>query len=126
MFAQSLRASRSTLTRCLRNPIAARRTFITPTAIRQADIIQEIYLRELKAYKPTPIKSTDAESQVKQWKAPAPPSPPAEGTQGLANELAAYEAQEVEVEGAAITEGGPVIVEQDWFEEDIEDEPAKH
>jgi len=126
MLAQYLRASRSTLTRCLRQPTTARRTFITPTAIRQADTIQEIYLRELKAYKPTPIKPTDAEGQVKQWKVPAPPSPPAEGTQGLANELATYEAQEVEVEGAATTEEGAVIAEQDWFEEDVEDEPARH
>ncbi|RPB20201.1 hypothetical protein L211DRAFT_841868 [Terfezia boudieri ATCC MYA-4762] len=125
MLAQSLRASRSTLTRCLRQPIAARRTFITSTAIRQADIVQDIYIRELKACKPAPIKLSDAEGQVKQWKAPAPPSIPTEGTQGLANELAAYEAQEVEVESAT-AEGGAIIAEQDWFEEDIEDEPAKH
>ncbi|KAF8453474.1 mitochondrial F1F0 ATP synthase-like protein subunit Atp14 [Terfezia claveryi] len=126
MFAQSLRASRFTLTRCLRQPIAARRTFITSAAIRQADIVKDIYIRELTAYKPAPIKLTDAEGQVKQWKAPAPPSAPTEGTQGLANELAAYEAQEVEVEGATTTEGGAIVAEQDWFEEDIEDEPAKH
>lgn len=44
----------------------------------------------------------------------------------MAQELTAYESQEVETE-TAVAEGGNVInTEADWFEDDIEDEPVKH
>lgn len=69
MLAQSMRASvrylqssidppltvlqRSLLARAARQQSIAlsRRTIMTPTAIRSAELVQDLYLRELKAYK---------------------------------------------------------------------------
>ncbi|KAJ6152677.1 hypothetical protein N7497_006996 [Penicillium chrysogenum] len=111
MMSQSLRASRTLFSRASRAQVSvARRTFLT-SAVRQADPVQDLYLRELKAYKPTPIKAGDAEEHS-----------PEEAN--LASELSAYESQEVEVEGqAAAGEAAPV--EQSWFEEE-EEAPAAH
>ncbi|KAJ5493078.1 hypothetical protein N7539_001824 [Penicillium diatomitis] len=110
MMSQSLRASRSLLTRASRQqvPVAARRTFLT-SAVRRADQVQDLYLRELKAYKPTPVKPSDAEGNEA----------------NLASELSAYEAQQVEVEGqSAAGEAAPA--EESWFEEDEEEAAAAH
>ncbi|KAJ5255518.1 hypothetical protein N7505_010669 [Penicillium chrysogenum] len=105
MMSQSLRASRTLFSRASRAQVSvARRTFLT-SAVRQADPVQDLYLRELKAYKPTPIKAGDAEEHVQKFTAPKPPP-------------------EVEVEGqAAAGEAAPV--EQSWFEEE-EEAPAAH
>ncbi|KAL2854417.1 ATP synthase complex subunit H-domain-containing protein [Aspergillus pseudoustus] len=124
MMSQSLRASRSLFTRVSRQqvPSVARRTFLTST-VRRADPVQELYLRELRAYKPTPIKPGDAEAHVQQFSAPAAPKSPEEAN--LANELSAYETQEVEVEGQAAS-GEAAPVEESWFEEEEEETPAAH
>ncbi|KAJ5174393.1 uncharacterized protein N7482_000270 [Penicillium canariense] len=124
MMSQSLRASRSILTRASRQqvPVAARRTFLT-SAVRRADQVQDLYLRELKAYKPTPVKPSDAEGNVHKFALPQAPASPEEAN--LASELSAYEAQQVEVEGqAAAGEAAPV--EESWFEEDEEEAAAAH
>ncbi|KAF8477531.1 ATP synthase complex subunit H-domain-containing protein [Kalaharituber pfeilii] len=123
MLAQSLRRAHPTLTRCLRQPATLRRTFIVPTAVCQSEMVQEIYLRELRAYKPAPLKASDAEGQVKAWRSPTPPTPP---TETLVNDLTAYEAQAVEVEGQAETSSTVAEFESDWFEEDPEEEGGKH
>ncbi|KAH0542693.1 hypothetical protein FGG08_002926 [Glutinoglossum americanum] len=121
MLARSIRASRSSLARIARQRQAdvSRRTFITPTAIRQVDLVQDLYIKELKAYKPTPIKASDAEGSVQKWSAPPPPKSPEEGD--LANGLKAYEEQQVEVEGQVIP-GEVSATEEDWFEEEEEEE----
>ena len=86
-----------------------------------ADPVQELYLRELKAYKPTPAKPGDAEAHVQKFAIPKPPQSPEESN--LANELGSYEGQEVEVEGqAAAGEAAPV--EEGWFVEEEEEAPA--
>lgn len=84
-----------------------------------ADLVQDIYLKELKAYKPTPIKPSDAEGQVQKFTAPKPPQAPAEGD--IASELKDYEEQQVEVEGQS-SEGGSGVADEDWFEEEEDDE----
>ncbi|KAL2803083.1 ATP synthase complex subunit H-domain-containing protein [Aspergillus granulosus] len=124
MMSQSLRASRSLFTRVSRQqvPSVARRTFLT-SAVRRADPVQELYLRELRAYKPTPVKPGDAEAHVQKFSAPAAPKSPEEAN--LANELSAYETQEVEVEGQAAS-GEATPVEESWFEEEEEETPAAH
>ncbi|KAI5811626.1 mitochondrial F1F0 ATP synthase subunit Atp14 [Peziza echinospora] len=126
MIAQVARASRSSLTSVLRTvrPTQAR-TFIVPTAARKADLVQEIYLRELRAYKPTPVKAGDADAHVKAWRQPSAPTPPA--TAALAAELPEYVAQVVEVETGepADATAGEAAAESDWFEEDPEEE-VKH
>ncbi|OBT51914.1 hypothetical protein VE04_08428 [Pseudogymnoascus sp. 24MN13] len=101
MLAQSIRASRSSFARLARSQFISKRTLITPTAVRQADLVQEMYLKELKAYKPAAVKASDAEGHLK-----------------------AYEDSTVEIEGQAEA-GSEAAVEQDWFEEP-EEESAKH
>ncbi|KAK3686855.1 ATP synthase F0 subcomplex subunit H atp14 [Vermiconidia calcicola] len=97
MLAQSLRASTST-----------------------ADLVQDMYLKELKAYKAPATKPNDAEGQVQKFNMPkAPPSPEEADIQ---NDLKAYEDQVPEVEGQAASGGSGSAVEQDWFEEPEEEE----
>ncbi|KAL5002349.1 ATP synthase complex subunit H-domain-containing protein [Aspergillus recurvatus] len=124
MMSQSLRASSSLFARVARQqaPSVARRTFLT-SAVRRADPVQELYLRELRAYKPTPVKPGDADAHVQKFSAPAAPKSPEEAN--LANDLSSYESQEVEVEGqAAAGEAAPA--EESWFEEDEDETPAAH
>ncbi|KAJ9632223.1 ATP synthase F0 subcomplex subunit H atp14 [Taxawa tesnikishii (nom. ined.)] len=119
MLAQSLRTSGRTIARVARqqNAISFRRTFITPTAVRQADLVQDMYLRELRNYKVPQVKASDAQGHVQTFSMPQAPKSPEETD--IQNELQAYEQQQVEVEGQA-AEGGAAPVEQDWFEEEEE------
>ncbi|KAI9714092.1 MAG: hypothetical protein M1812_006539 [Candelaria pacifica] len=119
MFARSIRASSSSLARVAGQH--ARRTFVTPTIIRQADLVQDLYLRELKAYKPTPVKASDADGHVQKFTAPKAPLSPEEGN--IANDLKAYEDQTVEIEGQAIS-GEDAAKNDDWFEEEAEEESS--
>lgn len=83
-------------------------------------MVQDLYLKELKAYKPAPVKDSDADAHVQKFAAPSPPKSPEEGN--IVGDLKTYESQEVELEGQA-SSGEAAPVEEDWFEED-EDEPA--
>ena len=84
-----------------------------------ADIVQDMYLKELKSYKSAAVKPSDADGHVQKWAAPAAPKSPEEAD--IASELKAYEASSVDVEGQA--EGGAAVEEeQDWFEEEKEEE----
>lgn len=76
-----------------------------------ADLVQDLYLRELKAYKTPTVKASDAEGQVQKFALPQAPASPEEAD--IANELSAYETQQVEVEGQS-TEDGAAPVE-DWY-----------
>lgn len=88
-----------------------------------ADLVQDLYLRELRAYKPSPPKPGDAEAHVQKFSVPKPPPSPEEAN--LAGDLQSYESQQVEVEGqAAAGESAPA--EDNWFEEPEEDTPASH
>lgn len=88
-----------------------------------ADLVQDLYLKELKAYKAPAVKATDAEGHVQTFNAPKPPKSPEETD--IASELKAYEASTVEVEGQPDA-GAAVEAEQDWFEEEPEEEAAHH
>lgn len=88
-----------------------------------ADLVQDLYIKELKAYKPTPIKASDSEGQVQIFNAPKPPKSPEEAD--IANELKAYESSTVELEGQA-ADGAPAAPEQDWFEEEPEEDAHAH
>ncbi|KAL1953170.1 hypothetical protein VTO42DRAFT_3430 [Malbranchea cinnamomea] len=123
MMSQSLRASRSLLARATRQSVVVvRRSFVT-TAVRQADPVQELYLRELRAYKPAPTKPSDADAFVQKFTVPSPPPSPEESN--IASELKAYENQEVEVEGQA-SSGEPTPIEEDWLEFDEAEEAPAH
>ena len=84
--------------------------------------MQELYLKELKAYKPAAVKASDAEGQVLKFNPPKAPTSPEEAD--IAKELKAYEESTVELEGQAEA-GSPEAAEQDWFEEP-EEETAHH
>jgi F-type H+-transporting ATPase subunit h len=86
--------------------------------------VQDLYLRELKAYKPTPVQAGDSEGQVQKFAVPKAPASPEESD--IASDLKTYETQQVELEGSS-TEGGAAPVEEDWFEEEPEDDaPVAH
>jgi len=89
-----------------------------------ADLIQDLYLKELKAYKPPPQKASDAEGHVQKFSPPAAPKSPEETN--LAGDLKAYGDQVVEVEGQS-SSGETQEVQEDLFEEpEPDDEPAHH
>ncbi|KAK3167343.1 hypothetical protein OEA41_010470 [Lepraria neglecta] len=98
-----------------------RRTFLAPTAALRADIVQDLYIKELKAYKTPSVKPSDSEGHVQKFSPPNAPKSPEEGD--IANDLKAYEQQQPEVEGQA-SGGEATAVEEDWFEDDVEEEAA--
>ena len=80
-----------------------------------------MYLKELKAHKPTPVKAGDEKGHVQEFSAPKAPQSPEEAD--LQNDLKDYEAQVPEVEG----QQGSAGVVEDWFvEESEEDEEHAH
>lgn len=119
--ASTARSAVSAITRVAR--VNAVRGFIAPTVSRRADFVQELYLKELKAYKPTPIKESDSVGQVQTFSAPKTPKSPEETD--LANSLKEYENMAVEVEGQETVVAGstPAAVE-DWLVEEEEDDHA--
>ncbi|KAI9830405.1 MAG: hypothetical protein M1826_004828 [Phylliscum demangeonii] len=127
MLAHSFKVVRPALASRLRasgaSATLSKRTLITPTPVRQADLVQELYLQELRRYRPPPLKASDAEGHVQKFTVPKPPRSPEEGD--IASELKAYEEQQVEVEGQAGAEEEvrpPMIA---WFEDGGEDEEEK-
>ncbi|PCH42896.1 hypothetical protein WOLCODRAFT_102755 [Wolfiporia cocos MD-104 SS10] len=75
--------------------------FSTSAAARK-DFIQELYLKELKAYKPPPPAKDAHVGAVKTYSIPPAPQPPTIPVD-LASELSAYDATEPVVAGAAET-----------------------
>ncbi|KAK3341113.1 ATP synthase complex subunit H-domain-containing protein [Lasiosphaeria hispida] len=101
------------------------RTFIAPTVSRRADFVQELYLKELKAYKPTPIKESDSVGHVATFSVPKTPKSPEEAD--LASSLNEYESMAVEVEGNEGLEAGKATaVVEDWLVDEEEEEGAHH
>jgi hypothetical protein len=76
-----------------------------------ADLVQDLYLRELKAYKTPALKASDSEGQVQKFVLPQAPASPEEAD--IASQLGAYETQEVEIEGQAAEEGAAPV--EDWY-----------
>jgi F-type H+-transporting ATPase subunit h len=92
-----------------------------------ADFVQELYLKELKAYKATPVKDSDAAGHVQTFSVPKAPKSPEEAD--LASSLQEYENMAVEVEGqdaAATAPGAAAPVLEDWLVEEEEEEGGAH
>ncbi|KAI8980997.1 ATP synthase complex subunit H-domain-containing protein [Pilobolus umbonatus] len=70
-------------------PAMAVRSF-SVAAVMQKDVLQDLFLKELKAYKPTPVATED--NVVKDLKLPAAPVVP-EVDADLSQQLAAYDAE---------------------------------
>ncbi|KAF9444946.1 hypothetical protein P691DRAFT_676644 [Macrolepiota fuliginosa MF-IS2] len=77
------------------------RTFASTTVARK-DLVQDIYLREIKAYKPTPLAKDAHVGAVKQFNLPPTPKAPAVPAD-LASELSTYDAAEPSVATAPVT-----------------------
>jgi F-type H+-transporting ATPase subunit h len=92
--------------------------------LQTADFVQELYLKELKAYKPVPIKESDSVGQVAVFNLPKTPKSPEEAD--LASSLKEYESMAVEVEGQEGAAGQAAPVLEDWLVEEEEEEPAHH
>ncbi|AEO70488.1 uncharacterized protein THITE_2034856, partial [Thermothielavioides terrestris NRRL 8126] len=118
---QSARKAVAAVSRLATRNAAPMRTFMAPTVSRRADFVQELYLKELKAYKPAPIKESDSVGQVATFNLPKPPKSPEEAD--LASSLKEYENMAVEVEGQETTAAGqpatPVV--EDWLVEEEEE-----
>ncbi|KAF9348964.1 hypothetical protein BGX26_012687 [Mortierella sp. AD094] len=92
------------------------RNFTAPSAPLMQDLIKDLYLKELKGYKPTPDpKGDDPSSQTKAFKAPEAPVAPAIDA---AADLSAWETANVEIADAVIEEA----VEEEEEEEEHEEE----
>jgi len=122
-MAQSLRASTRLLARMSSRTMPASRRSFAAASVSRADLIQDMYLKELRAYKPPPLKASDSEGHVQKFTPPAAPKSPEETN--LASEMKEYEDSVVEVEGAA--PAGETQPEEDFFEDiDAEDEETAH
>lgn len=93
------------------------------TDFYKADLVQDLYLKELKNYKAPAVKASDAQGHVQTFTMPKPPTSPEEAD--IASELKAYEDQEVEVEGQAAA-GETAAPVEDWFVEEPEEEAHGH
>ncbi|KAI9726166.1 MAG: hypothetical protein M1828_001839 [Chrysothrix sp. TS-e1954] len=112
------RAVRSSALRVARqqHPPTARRA-LTSTSTRHADIIQDMYIKQLQQYRAPPVKPNDAEGHVSKFAVPTPPQSPEEAY--LASSISEYEGQEVQIEGSS-GEGAEAVTmtpEQKWFED---------
>ncbi|KAK6538764.1 hypothetical protein TWF694_010334 [Orbilia ellipsospora] len=128
-----LRASRTILPRASAALRTQTRTFVV-SVLRQSDIVQDLYLRELKSYKPAPAKPNDHEGQVRNWATPATAKVPDLGDATLSADISAYQSQIVETESGvpdASTDASaaPQKNPDDWFDEEAafaEEKPAHH
>ncbi|KAI9260796.1 ATP synthase complex subunit H-domain-containing protein [Sporodiniella umbellata] len=71
-------------------PSMAARSFSVAT-VMQKDVLQDLFLKELKAYKPQPIAASE-ESAAKEFKLPAAPVVP-EIESDISQQLASYDAE---------------------------------
>ncbi|KAF9006989.1 ATP synthase complex subunit H-domain-containing protein [Cyathus striatus] len=72
---------------------ASRTRAFASSAASRKDLVQDLYLREIKAYKPAPAAKDAHVGSVKQYSLPPAPKVPAIPTD-LASEHAAYDAAE--------------------------------
>ena len=91
-----------------------------------ADFVQELYLKELKAYKTPAVKLEDSVGQVATFSLPKAPASPEEAD--LASSLQEYESMAVEVEGQEASADGQIAAApvEDWLVEEEEEEGAHH
>ncbi|KAK2612406.1 ATP synthase F0 subcomplex subunit H atp14 [Conoideocrella luteorostrata] len=129
MLSQLSRATRASsavanVARVARGNAVHARGFIAPTISRKADFVQDIYLKELKAYKTPVVKESDAEGIVQTFSMPKTPASPEESD--IASNLKEYESMAVEIEGqdATQTSQGGAAALPDWLEAEDDDVAA--
>ena len=103
--------------RTLRNPLVLRT--ITTTPFLRQDPIQELYLRELRNYKPKPPSAEEAEAQTKTWRPPKQPKIP-DTSSAPVEEISSYASETVDVTPRAGDEKYEHDFEEvfeSWFDE---------
>ncbi|KAF7729360.1 hypothetical protein EC973_004616 [Apophysomyces ossiformis] len=75
-------------------PMMAARSF-SGSVVSQKDVVQDLFLKELKGYKPAPAAKVE-EGQVKELKLPAAPAVP-KVDEDLSEQLAAYDKEPEEL-----------------------------
>ncbi|CAG8496750.1 9191_t:CDS:2 [Acaulospora morrowiae] len=92
------------------------RSFSTQLGPVMKDIIQDLYVKELKTYKPLPEKPGDEHGNVKDLRLPPPPQPPGVD-EDIESELAAYDVEELPGEEEAALE---TLLEDQFLKEEEE------
>lgn len=88
------------------------------------DLIQDLYVKELKAYKAPKTSGNDAAEHTKGWSQPATPTAPTLESD-ISDQLKSYESEVVELEG--LEAGETAVPVEDWFEEGVsERRPARY
>lgn len=85
----------------------------------RANLVSDLYIQNIKQFKPTPLSQSEIESSVKKFQPPAPAQVPQDdiSTQQLSEyEAAPVDTQEVDSTGAAAPQA------EDWFVFENEDE----
>ncbi|KZV72390.1 hypothetical protein PENSPDRAFT_674956 [Peniophora sp. CONT] len=119
--------STSILRQAARTVARSQRTFAT-SAVARRDLVQDLYIKELKGYKAPPAAKDAHVGAVKQFSTPSQPSPPALPTD-LASELSAYDAADPVKAAAPKATGSaePVGAGAEAFLEQLEaDEVEEH
>jgi F-type H+-transporting ATPase subunit h len=93
------------------------------STVSRADLIQDMYIRELKNYKSSPPDPKEAAQTTKHWQPPAPPVAPKIET-SIDQDLQAYRDEPVDLDtSASESETQEEKPEEDWLViEDPEDE----
>ncbi|BAO40789.1 ATP synthase subunit H [Kluyveromyces marxianus] len=102
-------------------PLTLRASRGFSTSLIRRNVIQDLYLKELKSVNLKPVTAADAQGAVKPWTAPAAPKIPELELQS-ADALKEYAAADVETVKEA-TEQANEVEEGDWLVlEEIEDD----
>lgn len=82
------------------------------------NLVQDLYIKELKAFKPKPLTEADAQEATVPWKLPQAAKAPALEAEG-ADALAEYESSNVEVSSPKAKDAPEAAQENynpdDWF-----------
>lgn len=95
------------------------------TSARRSNLIADLYVRELKAFKPTPLTAADAQEATKPWRLPAAAKVPALEAEGT-DALAEYESASVDVVAASAEGSAEEYKPDDWFVFPVDEEPGHH
>ena len=99
--------------------MSSKRLFsVTP---RRSSAIADLYIQQIKAFKPVALSAKDLEGAVQAFQLPAKPAVPS--SEISAEALNAYETSEVET-AAVPSSSGAAPVEEDWFV--FEEETEEH
>ena len=103
---------------------ASRARLLSTSAVRR-NVLQDLYLRELKNIKLAPITPKDAEGSVKPWEEPSKPKVPELEAQGT-EALQAYKSEPVETLSESADGQVEEPVEEDWLVLDDAEEVSYH